>query len=274
MKVLWLLLALAVTASAAEPLKIAAAGNLKNDPKIQLSVGPLVDYLKAGLGREVVLENFPGYEDVLGKLEKNEFELAILPPIVNMHATERKLSKPLGFGIYPTGRYTYVAYLLARKDDKTVQALSDLKGKKVGFVDASSASGYVYPRQALKEKSIGAKDVEEVFCGNHLEALKALEAGKVDAAAVYELLFDPATGSGKKLEDYQILATTKPIPAEAIAATPKLSAEDAAKITDLLLSFYARRTEKPGWQTGRFIGFTPPDPFILTGVKQAYDQLH
>lgn len=276
----WLGLALAPLAvraadSAAPlaPLKIAAAGNLKNDPKIMLSVGPLVDYLQAGLGRPVQLENFPGYDDVLGKLGAGGFDLAILPPVVNMHATEKKLSRPLAFGIYPSGRYTYVAYILARKGDPKIKTLSDLKGQKVGFVDASSASGFVYPKQALIAAGIRPKDVEDVFCGNHLEALKALESGKVAAAAVYELLFDPATGSGKKLADYDVLATTKPIPAEAIVAASHLAAATADSVQDLLFSFYARRSEKPAWQEGRFIGFIPPDPFVLTGVKQAFDQL-
>lgn len=254
------------------PIRMAAAGYTKNDPKYKLSAGPLVDYLSRGLGKPVRLVSYPGYNDVLVTLGSGGIDLAILPPIVNLHATDAGLSRPLAYGIYPTGTYTYRAYILARKRGK-IASVKDLKGKKLGFVDINSASGYVFPKLALLDAGLEPKEVTDVFCGSHPGTLKALESGQVDAAAVYELLFHPADGGTRKVEDYRVLATTDPIPAEAIVAASRLSTADADKVRDLLLSFHARRSENPRWKEGRYIGFIPADPFVLAGVRRSYRRL-
>ena len=279
-KILGIALALALGASALRaevdevlPLHIAAAGFAKSDTKGKLSAGPLIDYLQAGLGRPVRMISYPGYNDVLVTLGGGGIDLAILPPIVNLHATEAGLSRPLAYGIYPTGTYTYRAYVLARKDDPKIKDVKDLKGQKIAFVDMSSASGYVFPKLALQEAGVGPKDVVDVFAGNHPAALKALDSGQVAAAAVYELLFHPSNVDRKDLANYRILATTDPVAAEAVVATNTCKAADAEKVRDLLLSYHARRTEKKEWSEGRYIGFIPADPFVLAGVRRSYHRL-
>jgi phosphonate transport system substrate-binding protein len=258
---------------APRPLTLAAAGYLKSDPRFKMSAQPLVEYLSEGLKRPVRLKLYPGYNDVLVQLGSGEIDLAILPPIVNLQAHDADLAKPLAYGVYPSGTYTYRAYLLARKADPKVQSVRDLTGRKIAFVDLYSASGYVYPKLLLSENGVDPKSVVDVFRGNHVAALQALDAGEVDAAAVYELLWQSKSAAVKPLSRYRVLATTDPIPAEAIAATPRLDPAIAAQVQKLLLSFYHRRNEKKAWRDGRYAGFIPADPFVLAGVRDAYRRL-
>ena len=266
--VIWCLLAGACLAQ--QPLVLVTAGKMKNDPHYGLTADPVAKYLTEGLGRPVKVEGSEGYEDVLARLAKGDVDLAILPPIVNLQATDRKLSRPLAYGVYISGGWTYRAYVLARKGDGP-QSLEELKGKKVGFVEKTSASGYVYPKCLLADHGLKPEDVTEVFTGGHIDSLKTLDDKKVDAAAVYELAF--AGGIPQKLADYRVLGTTDPIPAEMIVATPRLSQADGEKVQDLLYAFHARRLQKPEWKEGRYIGFIPPDPFVLVGVRKAWERV-
>lgn len=256
-----------------KPIKIGLAGFAKSDAKGKLSARPLVDYLQAGLGRPVQIISYPGYSDVMVTLGNGGIELALLPPVVNLHATDAGLSKPLAYGIYATGTYTYRAYVVARKDDPKIKDIKDLKGQKVAFVDVNSASGYVWPKITMRDNGVEPKEVEDVFAGNHPAALKSLESGQVAAAAVYELLFHPSNVEPKNLANYRVLATTDPVAAEAVVATDRLKPADAAKVRDLLLSYHARRNEKKEWAEGRYIGFVPADPFVLAGVRRTYRRL-
>jgi phosphonate transport system substrate-binding protein len=249
------------------PLKLGTAGRMKADPRFRLSAAPLAAYLSAELKRPVRLVMYPGYNDIVVPLASGDLDLAILPPLVHLHAHETLATRALAYGIYPTGRFTYRAHVLARLDDAAVRQPSDLKGLKVAFVDPLSASGYVYPKLALASRGLGAKEVEDVFCGSHLDALRALDAGQVAAAAVYELLFERADAAARKLSDYRVLVTTDPIPSEAVVAASRLDPATAASIQDLLLRFYARARTSAAYRSGRYIGFIPPDPSVLARLR-------
>lgn len=274
-----IVLALLATAAAAAPrpeeelppLRMGAVGYIKADTRA--SVAPLLKYLEKGLGRPIRLTMYPGYNDAIVEIASDHLDLAILPPIVHLHVHDTLGTKPLGYGIYPTGQFSYRAVMLARKDDASVSSLKDLKGKPVGFVDLFSASGYVYPKLMLGDAGIEAKSVEDRFFGNHLDALKALDAGQVAATATYELVFREAKTPIKPLSEYKVLATSDPIPSEAIVATRTLDPQIADKVKDLLLAFYARREEDPSYGTGLYLGFIPPDESVLTGIRAAYHRV-
>jgi phosphonate transport system substrate-binding protein len=269
------LLALASGAAhAAEPpppLRIGAVGYIKADTRN--SVAPVLKYLEKGLARPIRLTMYRGYNDAIVEIAAGHLDLAILPPIVHLHVHDTLGTRPLGYGIYPTGQFSYKAVILARKDDKSVTSLKDLKGKPVGFVDLFSASGYVYPKLMLAEAGIDAKSVQDRFFGNHLDALKALDAGQVAAAATYELVFQEAKTPIKPMSEYTLLASSDPIPSEALVATKNLDPAVADKVKDLLLSFYARREEDPAYAGGLYLGFIPPDPSVLTGIRSAYHRV-
>ena len=98
-----------------------------------------------------------------------------------------------------------------------IRKLQDLKGKKIVFVDEKSSSGYLYPQVALQKLGIKNSDFKEAaFSGNHKESIQFLEAGKVDAAAVYS---DDEKGKhsawaqfAKDPKKYRIIWTSEPIP--------------------------------------------------------------
>jgi phosphate/phosphite/phosphonate ABC transporter binding protein len=249
------------------PITLGAVGYIKAET--QGTVAPLVDYLKAQLGRPVRLVMYPSYNDILVQIGRDELDLAVLPPVVHMQVADAMPIKTLAFGVYPSGCFTYNAVILARKGDPAIHSLNDLKGKPVAFVDLLSASGYVYPKLMLEEKGPGAKAVIDKFYGNHVDALSALDAGEVAAAAVYDAMFAERHRPGLSIQNYQVLGTRGPIPSEGVIATKHLDPAIAQKVQEALLSFYAN-SRKPGFKAGYYTAFVPPDPSILEGVRTVY----
>jgi phosphonate transport system substrate-binding protein len=274
---------------AAEPgaraLKLGAVGYIKSETRF--SVTPLVEYLGRSLGRPVRLVLYPGYNDVMVAIAGGDLEMAILPPVVHLHVHDTLGVRTLAYGVYPNSRFTYHSVLLARKGDPAVRSMADLKGRKVGFVDLFSASGYVYPKLMLSDAGVGAKSVTDVFFGNHLDALRALDHGEVAAAATYDLVFEEARMPGRTLSSYAVLATSEPIPSEAVVATTRMDGALADRIQDLLLQFYSRRREPgpapeapaspsgspAGDRKGLYIGFIPPDESLLTALRSTFHRV-
>jgi phosphonate transport system substrate-binding protein len=106
----------------------------------------------------------------------------------------------------------YYSVMIARKD-KGYKTLADLKGKKLGFADPDSTSGYLVPLVTLPG-SIGAP-VKEYFSstgfgGGHenlvLEVLKGnFDAGTTWASGVGEFKDGYTSGNLRKMVDKGIL---------------------------------------------------------------------
>lgn len=112
--------------------------------------------------------------------------------------------------------YYYSMIITPKKSG--IKNLKSLKGKKVAFVDDKSSSGYLYPQVALRKVGLADKDFKEVvFTGNHQASIQYLEAGKVDAAAVFSDDEKGLQGAWEKFgtdkkAKYRILWKSAPIP--------------------------------------------------------------
>jgi phosphate/phosphite/phosphonate ABC transporter binding protein len=134
------------------------------------------------------------------------------------------------------GSGLYRGVIVARKDSG-LKALADLKGKRFAFVDPKSASGYVYPRAMLIEKGLvpDSDFKETIFTGGHDKVIAAVLEGRADAGAIYEGALDIAKAEGKPTENLVTLASTDPIPHDAITVRIGLDVGLAKKIQTALV---------------------------------------
>jgi phosphonate transport system substrate-binding protein len=75
----------------------------------------------------------------------------------------------------------YTEFLVPRDSD--AQSLEDLDGKKWGYTDAASTSGYMVPMAMFEE--MGITPGETVETGGHPQAVSAVYNGQVDFATVF-----------------------------------------------------------------------------------------
>lgn len=113
------------------------------------------------------------------------------------------------------GPYYYSA-LITKKDSK-INTVSDLQGKRIGWVDEKSASGHLFPEVMLLKKGYKLEKFfkEQKYLGHHEAAVKALEDGIVDAVAVYSNDKEGKGGAWRKFApkmNVKILWVSSPIP--------------------------------------------------------------
>jgi phosphonate transport system substrate-binding protein len=90
-------------------------------------------------------------------------------------------------------RYGFDVYFgeILVKRDSPYKTIKDLDGKKWGYTDAASTSGYMVPLIMLE--NAGVKPSESVATGGHPQAVKAVYNGEVDfASAFYSAPLKPA----------------------------------------------------------------------------------
>lgn len=86
-------------------------------------------------------------------------------------------------------RLTHAGELVVRAD-AALADLEALRGRRVGYVDASSITGFLLPAARLQERGVS---VEPVWLGSHEEVVRAVRDGRVAAGATYaERPLDPA----------------------------------------------------------------------------------
>ena len=221
----------------------------------------LVSYLTERIQRPVKLKIHEDYVDLSKQLTTGKLHLAAL----SSYSYVRSKRKHPGIQLIAThetksGR-TYEGVVVALKTQTEIHSLKDFKGKRFCYVNPTSTSGYLYPRALFRRNGMDPDSIFKTtrFTGDHLAALKALESGACDGAAVFRGIFFEAQQHGLNPQKYAWLATTDPIPYDAYCLSPRLPADAAKKLSEALLSLKPNSeiTRKVLGEKSRIIGFVP-----------------
>lgn len=123
--------------------------------------------------------------------------MAFIPGLGYAIASQ-KCGVDVAFKAIRFGFPVYWAEILVPRDSD-IQTLDDLNGKKWGYGDVASTSGYMVPFVMLDEA--GVKPGESVETGGHNQSVTAVYSGQVDfATTFYSVPLDP---DGKPAWSYQ-----------------------------------------------------------------------
>ncbi|MDI6834366.1 MAG: phosphonate ABC transporter substrate-binding protein [Rhizobiaceae bacterium] len=204
-------------AVAAEDLKEFRIGILggENEADRLRNFQCLVDKLPAAIGVEKV-SLFPAadYDGVIQGLLGGTLDFAELGAsgYAKTYLAKADAVEPIFTTVQTDGSMGYHSVMVARKDSG-VTKLEDMKGKKLGFADPDSTSGYLVPTVTLPE-AVGAPVKEYFgetgFGGGHenlvLEVLKGtFDAGTTWASGVGEFKDGYSSGNLRKMVDKGIL---------------------------------------------------------------------
>lgn len=180
----------------------------------------LAKQMQAELGVSVNILISKDYESLIEAMKNQKIDFALFSALTYVYAEERVHAKVLLKKVYLDP--FYYSALIARKDSK-IKNLTQLKGKRIVFVDSHSTSGYLYPQVMLLKKGIDQKMFGKVlFSGNHSRSIEMLENNEADVAAVFS---DNAKGtfgawtkfSNKPRIKYSIIWVSEPIPSDPFA---------------------------------------------------------
>ncbi|MFW5988429.1 MAG: phosphate/phosphite/phosphonate ABC transporter substrate-binding protein [bacterium] len=202
--------------------------------KIEELYVPIINKLCSKIGKNAKTIIVSDYEELTKYIKNNLIDIGWFSPMAYVTAKEKTNVIPM---ITPLieGKASYRGYIFTREDSR-YKNLSHLKDSVFAFVDPLSTSGYVYPKQMLKEVGINVdRDLKEAqFLGNHDNVIKAVLDGKVDAGATYNEAWDRAAKSFN-LNKLNILEKTDPIPKDVIAARPDLDQELLKETKEIFL---------------------------------------
>jgi phosphonate transport system substrate-binding protein len=135
---------------------------------------------------------------------------------------------------------TYKSQILVRTDSG-INTLADLKGKKFAFVDALSASGYVYPTLVVKNKT--GQDPKTffsstIFAGGHPQAALAVYNKQVDGAATFIDARDSLVAANPDIKTAtKVIETAGPIPNDGVALRKGFPDDIGKTVTQALIDY-------------------------------------
>jgi len=173
------------------------------------------------------------------------------------------------------GSYAYHSIGFARKDSG-ITSLADMKGKKFGFGDPNSTSGYLIPSVEIPQEtgaSMANGDYfgEVVFTGGHEQTIVAVVNGDVDAGVTWadgQGAWEDGYNSGalRKAADSGIVDMndiveiwkSKPIPEGPIVLRRALPETVKAQVTEFLNGLHAKDPQCAyNMAAGETAGFRP-----------------
>ena len=213
------------------------------------------EYMSNLLGVPVKMTVATSYNAIVEAMESGTVDVGIMPPATYAQARDMGVAKAilsstlndydeneqLMEGV-PVGNFK--AEVLVRADSG-ITGYEGLAGKKIAYLGASSASGYIYPVAEMKMAGIDTDSCTWVNITSIPSAILAVINGQVDACFTFEgsrYVFAKAVldDNGNPYDLYSVLSVAKlsdgDIPNDAIAVNTRLSDNDAGIVKQAFLT--------------------------------------
>jgi phosphate/phosphite/phosphonate ABC transporter binding protein len=186
-------------------------------------------------GRPVELIVQENYDATAQALKNGTAGFAILPPYLFVK-TRRELGVvPLATKLVD-GSSGSDGVLLVR-EESDITGLEGLRGKTLCIPDEKSTTGYMLPRQKLREAGLDPDvDVRYHRSGNHTQVLRDLTSGVCDAGATYSGGYLAADRSGIAVGKARQILLTGRSPQDVVVAAPSTPAADREALQKALLA--------------------------------------
>ena len=197
---------------------------------------PLVRYLADEQGIRAVVAAADTYEAVAKLMVAGELDAAFFSPLAYVKARATLPAVPVATAAR-AGSPTYLGYLVVPVDDPAA-SFSDLRGKRIGYVDRDSASGFLYPRALVRSRG---EDPDRFFegsamLGDHVSVITAVARGDVEVGATASAFVDPELFErAADVDRIKVVAKTARIPLDCAVVHTGLSRELGLRWRNALL---------------------------------------
>jgi len=180
------------------------------------------------------------YQDLVTKFKEAQVDFAFFSPVNFVTAEKEANAKVLLKKVYGKSEFYFSAIVVMA--DSNLKTVTDLKSKKVGFVDPKSASGFLYPKSIFSQAGLSDDMYEHSFTGTHENSIQQLADGKFDAVAVWSDTPESNDGAwtdfSKKHVDkkFRVIQYSDPIPNDAFAVRSRFYSEHPEKVFKIMES--------------------------------------
>lgn len=170
--------------TAENPIQISLVPS-KDTQTLLLGANEWGQWLEKETGLKFEVKIPTSYIAVVEAIGSHHVDIAYLNTTTYFLAQEKYGAEAKYITLNVDGSSQYKGQFIARADSK-IKTLADINGKKMAYVDPTSASGYIMPAYLLKTKNI--KPAQEVFAGRHDAVVNMVYQKQVDAGATFYAL--------------------------------------------------------------------------------------
>ncbi|MFZ1414587.1 MAG: phosphate/phosphite/phosphonate ABC transporter substrate-binding protein [Defluviicoccus sp.] len=190
---------------------------------------PIIANLETGLGMPVHLRSTTSFTGFAEELGQDRYDLIFAHPFFYILAADQHGYVPLVRLATPL-----TAVILARDSD-SADSIAALKGRVLALPPELSAVSEVAQRELAAAGLIPGVDIQLRHHQSKSSCLHALGVGAVDACALPRFVLKQLPADQMAL--LKVIHETKPIPNVVIAAHPRLSAAERAKLSQTILAW-------------------------------------
>jgi ABC-type phosphate/phosphonate transport system substrate-binding protein len=191
---------------------------------------PLINDLATEIDTNIRWETASQHEILIDRIKNNRYDMLFVDTPTTLLSYYQANYRPI-VRIPGVISASFVSFV-----DQEALILSDLKGKRIGFLRPSMLATKLAKRH-LKKNGIVAKEFfgETLYLANHNSALNALRVGRVDAIVIASAVYGAHDGEydGRGLI---IIEQTRTVPQYAFSVNRNLSATTRNRLKRLLLA--------------------------------------
>jgi phosphonate transport system substrate-binding protein len=198
----------------------------------------LGEYLTRKVGVPVEFTILSRYGNIIESFQTERMDGAFFGSFTGALALEKLGVIPLARPVNLDGSSTYHGHLFVRADSK-IRNVTQLRGKRMAFVDRATTAGYVFPLALLRKAGIRSPDGffgEYYFTGSHDAAIAAVLEGKADAGAAKHSVYDRIRKENPSVDrELLIIAESPPFPSNGLCVRRDLNLVLQASLKKALL---------------------------------------
>jgi phosphonate transport system substrate-binding protein len=171
--------------------------DLRLGPKEEIEIyTPFLRYLEKTTGERFHINFTEQYEDTVKNLGLGETDFAAIGSLSYVIGKREYGIKYLVSGVNREGDARYHAAIITRPDSD-INDIKELKGKSFAFGSRISTQGHLIPRKMLEDAGITINDINYIYSGSHVNAVKAVLNGDKDAGGIQDTLAKSLEAEGK-----------------------------------------------------------------------------
>ncbi len=176
-------------------------------------------YLSKKTGMPVDFTILSRYGNIIDRFKTENMDGAFFGSFTGALAIQKLGVIPLARPVNLDNSSTYHGCLFVRKNSKIKNA-TDMKGKKMAFVEKATTAGYVFPLAYLRENGVADIDHffgEYFFAGSHDAAIYAVLNGQADVGAAKHSIYDRVRKDDPRVDqELTILAESPQVPSNGL----------------------------------------------------------
>ncbi len=207
--------------------------DLRLGPKEEIEIyTPFLKYLEKTTGERFNINFTEKYEETVRNLGLGNTDFAAIGSLSYVIGRREYGIKYLVSGVNREGDARYQSAIITRPDSG-IDNIKDLRGRSFAFGSRMSTQGHLIPRKMLEDAGILIDNIDHIYSGSHVNAVKAVLNGEKAAAGIQDTLAKSLESEGK----IKILAFSEPYPSSLVAYNGATDRELVEKMRSALLEF-------------------------------------